>query len=203
MAIFQDLRYAVHRLASNPGFTTVAVLTVALGVGATTAIFSVVNGVVLQPLPYPESDRLIEVRECNPDRGVRRFCVSPPNFRDWRERNRSFESLVAWDVRSFHLTGSDGPERLRGGVVSAGFFPLMRATSSTLLISFRPSKVAFSTLWGLLVPMHLVSMSETPRDSMTARTGPPAITPVPWEAGLSSTLPAPKWPVTGCGRVDL
>lgn len=83
--LLQDLRYGFRMLRKSPGFTAVVVLTLALGVGANTAIFSVVNTVLLQPLSFPEPDRLVSVSESKPSAGIERFSVSPPNFFDWRD----------------------------------------------------------------------------------------------------------------------
>jgi hypothetical protein len=91
--ILTDVRYAVRQLRRNRGFAAVAVLTLALGLGPTTAIFSVVNGVLLRPLPFPEPDRLVRVLEVVPKQG--RFAVAPANFLDWREQNNVFEGMAA------------------------------------------------------------------------------------------------------------
>ena len=90
--LWQDLRYGVRMLGKNPGFTSIEVLTLALGIGANTAIFSVINAVLLRPLPYPEADRLIWLNERHDQIPAR--WISYPNFLDWRERNQSFESLA-------------------------------------------------------------------------------------------------------------
>ncbi len=126
--LLQDLRYALRTLVSRPGFTAVGLLTLALGIGATTVVFSVVNGVLLRPLPYPQDERIVMVRASNPEAGLDRISVSPLNFRDWREQTRSLEPLVAILPESFNFTGGDYPERLRGLRVSAGFFSVMGVT---------------------------------------------------------------------------
>ena len=118
--ILQDLRHSVRALRRNPGFTTVAVLTLALGIGANTAIFSVVNAVLLRPLPYPEPARLVMAWESENDGGP--TLVSPANFVDWTEHSDTCTHIAAlrgWDA---NLSGVDEPERLRGAMVTAELF---------------------------------------------------------------------------------
>ena len=125
MAIFlQDLRYALRMLAKSPGFTLVAVLTLALGIGANTAIFSVVNAVLLRPLPYPQSERLVFLSESSEQ--IPDMSISMANFRDWEKQNSVFESMVAYRNEDVVLTGKGEPERLRLRQISAGFFPTLR-----------------------------------------------------------------------------
>src|SRR6266511_3474535 len=93
--MIQDLRYGVRMLLKHPGFTLIAVVTLALGIGANTAIFSVVNAVVLRPLPYPEPERLIRLWDSNPGRGWPEFAASALNFEDWRKQQTVFEQLAA------------------------------------------------------------------------------------------------------------
>ena len=112
-------------LIKNPGFTAVAVIAVALGIGANTAIFSVINSVLLQPLPFPEPDRLVSVWESRPQRGVRANPASYPNFADWRAQNDVFSYISAHSSTDFTLTGDDNPARLQGAVVSADLFPML------------------------------------------------------------------------------
>src|SRR5204862_2536514 len=89
-----DLRFAFRQLLKNPGFTAVAVLTLALGIGANTAIFSVINAVMLRPLPYPEPDRLVTLWERSPQRGIEQDRVSGPNYLDWRAQNSVLQDLA-------------------------------------------------------------------------------------------------------------
>ena len=91
-----DLRYALRCLARNPGFTTVAVLTLALGIGANTAVFSVVYAVLLKPLPYADPGRLVQLYERNPAQGLERGAVSPGTFVDWRARSHAFEGMAIY-----------------------------------------------------------------------------------------------------------
>ncbi|HTY41941.1 MAG TPA: ABC transporter permease [Thermoanaerobaculia bacterium] len=125
--LIQDLRYAARWLARNPGFAAVAVATLALGIGANAAIFSVVRGILLKPLPYPDADRLVQVWMTGERQGQLRKEIpfAPPVLRDWRERNRSFEGLAAYTDWTFNLTGGAAPERVRAALVSADFFGLL------------------------------------------------------------------------------
>src|SRR6185503_18172275 len=94
-AFFQDVRFSVRALLKRPGFTAVAVLTLALGIGATTAIFSVVNGVLLRRLPYRDDARVVTLWQTNPKSGIEREETSPANFLDWRERMNTCEAIAA------------------------------------------------------------------------------------------------------------
>src|SRR5215208_6600606 len=114
--LFHDLRYGLRILRKHPGFTAVAVITLALGIGANTAIFSVVYAVLLRPLPFPESDRLVILAEVDP--GSDRMGIAYPNYIDWRERARSFEEMAAYQAQSFNLTSVDKPVRLQGRKVN-------------------------------------------------------------------------------------
>jgi putative ABC transport system permease protein len=123
--MFQDLRYGARMLLKNPGFTLVAVLTLALGIGANTAIFSVVNVVMLRPLPYSEPDRLVQVWETKPRANRWADWVSYPDFLDWREQNTVFDEIGACRTLMFNLTGGDSPESLPGAYVSASLFTVL------------------------------------------------------------------------------
>jgi len=116
---WQDVRYGLRVLLKNPGFTAIAVLTLALGIGANTALFSVVNGVLLNPLPYPEPERLMAVYSNSDSSGM--GSISYPNFEDWRRDNHSFSALGAFRTEEYNLTGAGEPERLHGHMVSADF----------------------------------------------------------------------------------
>jgi predicted permease len=119
-AFLQDVRFAVRMLLKSPGFAAIAILTLALGVGADTALFSVVNGVLLNPLPYPHADRLAAVYEKNA--GMDRAPISYLNFLDWQRQTQSFSSLAIYRGEDQTLTGLGEAERLRGYMISAGFF---------------------------------------------------------------------------------
>ncbi len=125
-ALVQDLRYAFRMLANRPGFTAVIVVTLALGIGANTAIFSVINAVVLRPLSYDSPSELVMVWETSEKASSNQFFVAYPNFRDWRELNNVFEDMGVLRSNSFTLTGVDVPQRVRGAAVSAGFFATLR-----------------------------------------------------------------------------
>jgi putative ABC transport system permease protein len=118
-----DMRYGTRQLLRAPGFTIVAVLTLAVGIGATSAIFSVVNGVMLRPLPYPEPERIVRVMEVVPNYG--RFAVAPANFLDWRGRNQVFERIAAYMTGNDTFIGSEGPERIPRALVSWDTFELL------------------------------------------------------------------------------
>jgi putative ABC transport system permease protein len=124
----QDLRYGARMLMKNPGFTLIAVLTLALGISANTAIFSVVNGVLLRRLPYADPDRLVMIWE-DPGGNPRNF-VNPRNFADWSEQNQSFEQVAAINVGNVNLTGRGEPERLINASVSASFFSILRVNAA-------------------------------------------------------------------------
>jgi predicted permease len=135
--LIQDLRYGLRMLAKNPGFTMVAVLTLALGIGANTAIFSVVNGVLLNPLPYPQPEQLVALY--SRDAQFSRSSISFPNFLDWVRNNHSFSALAAYREGNFDLTGQGEPERLAAEMVSASFFQLL-GVKPALGRSFTPEE---------------------------------------------------------------
>src|SRR5215471_8404044 len=124
--LLQDLRYGARMLAKRPGFTLIAVLTLALGIGANTAIFSVVNAALLRPLPYEQPERLTVLYETNPQQGRDEMSVSYPNFIDWRAQSQSFEQLAAFRSGGVIFTGKYEPARLQAYVVSADLFALLR-----------------------------------------------------------------------------
>ncbi len=121
-----DLRLALRQLLKSPGFTAVTVLTLALGIGACTAIFSVVNSVLLRPMPYGEPDRLVVLKEDKPP-GVPEFAVAPGNYFAWREQSSSFENLAAEIAGNFNLTGAGAPLRLNVRFLTANFLRTLRA----------------------------------------------------------------------------
>ena len=122
---WQDVRYAAKLLRRSPGFTSIAVVTLALGVGANTAIFSITNAVMLRPLPYPEPHRLVRIWESNVERGWPAWSMSEPNFLDFRARTTMFDAIAASVGQTFTMTGTDGAEIVRGNRVTAEFLPVL------------------------------------------------------------------------------
>jgi putative ABC transport system permease protein len=126
----QDIRYGWRVLRKSPGFTAVAVLVLALGIGANTAIFSVVNAVLLRPLPFDQPDRLVQLYHVPPQAsfpGIALFAVSPANFFDWRSQAHSFEGMSAYGSGRYTLTGTGHPESIRTVAATHGFFSILHA----------------------------------------------------------------------------
>jgi predicted permease len=121
--MLHDLQYAFRQLVKSPAFTIVAILTIALGIGANTAIFSVVNGVLINPLPYPNANRIVVLYEDLPN--FKDGSISYPNFLDWQRMNESFSALAAYRPTGYNLSGEGVPEHLHGEMVSAGFFEIL------------------------------------------------------------------------------
>jgi len=127
--LIQDLHYGLRLMRRAPGFSAAAVLTIALGIGATTAMFSIVYGVVLRPLPYGHADRLVNLWSTAPKRGLARAYVAMANVYDFKARNHVFEDIAALRaVANFNLTGEGEPERLNGSRVSSNLFPVLQVT---------------------------------------------------------------------------
>jgi len=126
-SLWQDVRCGLRMLRKNAGFAMVAVLTLALGIGANTAIFSVIHAVLLSPLPYDHPDRITLVRESNPSKGFEQFSVSPPNYMDWKNAAGAFEQMASMSRGQFSYTGGAEPERLVGARVAASFFSVLGA----------------------------------------------------------------------------
>jgi putative ABC transport system permease protein len=123
--LLQDVKYGLRMLAKNPGFTVVAVLTLALGIGANTAMFSVTNAVLLEPLPYKDAARLVTLWETNTPWGAGPWSVCDPGYVEWRTQNRVFEDMAAFHGMTSNLTGVGEPERLLGSAVSPNLFRLL------------------------------------------------------------------------------
>ncbi len=138
----KDLRYGLRTLLKNPGFTLIAVITLALGIGANTAIFSVVNTVLLRPLPYPQPERLIRIWRAASTTGLNPHNLSIPDYREFRDNCRSCEQMGAYYSGSVNLLGRDEPERIEGVIVTANLFPLLQAPPM-LGRSFLPSEEQF------------------------------------------------------------
>lgn len=130
--LFRDIRYGCRMLLKKPGFTAIAALTLGLGIGANTAIFSVVNAVLLRPLPYRQPDRLVEIWETNPLKGWKDAPAAPANFYDWEQQNEVFEGMANYSPSpgNFVLAGRDAPERLRGQTVSGNLFSVLGAKAA-------------------------------------------------------------------------
>jgi putative ABC transport system permease protein len=127
--LFQDLKFATRLLLKAPSFTAVALLTLSLGIGASVAIFSVVNTLLLQPLPYPQADRLVMLWQDFRERGgPEDEWLTPANFFDWRARAQAFEDIAVYRGGSANLTGQGEPERVTGWTVSSGFFRVLGVT---------------------------------------------------------------------------
>ena len=126
--LWQDLRFGVRMLAKKPGFTLIALITLALGIGANAAIFSVVNAVLLRPLPYDEPQQLVYLSERHPK--YESMSISYPDFSDWRAQNNVFENIGVVNFRDYNLTGSGEPERLVTGQASADFFSALRVNAA-------------------------------------------------------------------------
>ena len=137
MNFFQDLRFGMRMLTKNPGFAVIAILTLALGIGANTALFSVVNGVLLNPLPFPEPNQLYAVYFKTTAFG--QGSISYPNFLDWQKQNHSFSLLSAFRSEDLNLTGAGEPERLHGHMISADMFPAL-GIPPLLGRNFRPEE---------------------------------------------------------------
>jgi putative ABC transport system permease protein len=124
-SLLRDLRYALRTLARNPGFTCVSILALALGIGANSAIFTVVNSVLLQPLRFQKPEQLIVVRERNLKGGFPQFSVSPGNYLDFRDHNHAFSGMAALGRQGMNLSGGAEPERLQGARITANFFDVL------------------------------------------------------------------------------
>lgn len=126
MALIQNFRFAIRRLLKSPVFTLTAVLGVAVGIGINSAVFAVVNGLVLRPLPFKDAERLVMVTGHHPEIG--RFSGSYPDFVDLKEKSKSFEYFAAFQQKGFTVIGNESPEKFRGLIVSADFFPMLNVT---------------------------------------------------------------------------
>jgi putative ABC transport system permease protein len=122
---WQDLRYGARTLQRSPGVAFVAILAIALGIGANTTIFSVVNSLLLRPLPFANPDKLVKVLTTDPKRNRNDLPTSFPNFADWREQNQVFENITAYSDASAAFSGDDAPEQINGVAATAGMFPLL------------------------------------------------------------------------------
>jgi putative ABC transport system permease protein len=123
--LLKDIRYGIRTLVKQPGVAAIAVITLALGIGANTAIFSVINAVLIRPLPYPNSDQLVMIWGRLPSHGLEKLNASAPEFVDYRDRSHSFSAMAVYASLGRNLTGAGEPERLNVTFVTAGFFPVL------------------------------------------------------------------------------
>jgi len=128
--LIQDIRYGLRGLLRQPGFTVIAVLSLALGIGANTAMFSLVNAVLLKPLQFADPNRLVVLWEDDPSIGAIHDDVAVANFVDWKTQNKVFDDMAALSFRSFNITGDGEPEKVMAYGATANFFPLLGATPS-------------------------------------------------------------------------
>src|SRR5262245_34118730 len=124
-SLWQDMRYGLRMSLKKPGFTLTAVITLSLGIGATSTIFSFVNGILLRPLPYQDSERLVALDEAALKRGRAAMGGSFPNFLDWREQNRVCTGVATYSSGDYTLTGSGEPEKLSGADISYNTFEVL------------------------------------------------------------------------------
>ena len=126
--LFSDLGFSLRILRRNPAFSLAAMVVLALGIGANTAIFSVVNAVLLRPLPFGDPSRVMQVWHVPPAKsfpGMTMFSVSPANYLDWRSQSSAFEQMAAYGFRSFAVGGKERPEAIQAAAVASDFFPLL------------------------------------------------------------------------------
>ena len=140
--VLQDLRYALRLLRKKPGFTAAALITLALGIGANTAIFSLFDAVLLRALPYRDPDRLVIVSESLPKMDATDVGVSAAEYQDYRNQNQSFSQIAAFEDDDFTLTGANEPRQINAARVSASLFPML-GTSPELGRSFTEQEDRF------------------------------------------------------------
>ena len=122
---WHDSRYGLRMLRKYPGFALTVMITLGLGIGANATIFSVINAVLLEPLPFREPDRLIRLWETNPGAGLTEVAASVPNFQDWQREQSDFEQLAASENATFNLTGSGEPQRVAAAKITANLIPTL------------------------------------------------------------------------------
>ncbi len=140
----QDVRYGLRMLRKNPGFTAVAILTLALGIGANTAIFSIVEAVLLRPLPFHESERMVRLFHVPPQKsfpGMSTFAISPANFLDWKAQSHSFEAMAAYRPQQMTITDAAVPESIVLNAVQPDFFSIVGAQPELGRV-FSPARIS-------------------------------------------------------------
>ena len=135
--LLQDLRFAIRTLFKSPGFAAIAVLCVAIGIGANTAIFSIVNAILLRPFPYADPDRIVALHETQTKNKIDKAGLSNLDFRDLREQAASFSATAAYTSRSLTFSGEGEPERVQGASISWNLFPFL-GVNPALGRPFRP-----------------------------------------------------------------
>ena len=153
-ALLKDIQYGMRSLLKHKGFTAVAIITLALGIGANSAMFSAVNAVLLRPLAFPESERIVSVVGVNPEKKILQSNVSVPDFADWQSQNQSFEQMAAFSTGGSLLVNNDEVERVRGTSVSADFFPLFK-TNALLGRTLQPDDSEPGRNWVVVVSYGL------------------------------------------------
>ena len=161
--LLRDVRYAARALWRDRGLAVAGVLTLALGIGATTAVFSAVNAVMLRELPFANADRLVRLRESNPERGWSTYSVSHPNFLDWRARNQSFEAMAASADASLILNTGADIDVVRGAAISA------EPVFVTLPLSYRKDQRVLIGPDGKQEPVPLTVLGERARQMLVSR----------------------------------
>ncbi len=124
-ALWQDLRYSLRMMWKSKSFTFIAVITLALGIGANTAIFTVVDAALLRSLPFKEPDRLVHLWETKPQQQFKEREASYPDYLDWKEQSRVFDGVAGYTRREFTVTGLDAPDRITGAAVTDNFFDVL------------------------------------------------------------------------------
>src|SRR5919107_2693506 len=124
--LIKDIRYGIRSFLKRPGFLVIAVSTLALGIGATTAMFTVVNSMLLRPLQFPEPERIVLLEGVNPRQGITQSNMSLPDIDDWKKQSQSFEQIAAFSSTALSMKLDEETERVRATGVTADFFPLFR-----------------------------------------------------------------------------
>jgi len=131
--MWNEIKVALRGLAKTPGFTAIAIMTIALAIGANTAVLSLLNALLIRPLPYRSPDQLALLWEQFPAQGLERIPVSAPEYLDYEKQTTAFEKMAAFDYSAYNLTTGDVPERVAGAVVSPSLFPLLDGSTQIRL----------------------------------------------------------------------
>ena len=190
-----DVRYALRSLRKHPGFTAVVLATLALGIGANAAIFSVVNAVLLRPLPYEGADRIAVIWGDLHRPGVNRIPASAGEYADYRDRSHAFEHIAVYDTAGFNLTGAGEPEELDGAVVTASLFPLLGATAEVGRTFTAAEEQAWTRTTSRSSATACGRAASTPADTSSGRSsrstaGRPRLSA---SCRRASSFPIPRW----------